>query len=153
MSEVTDFIAAIVAIAKDPKAWEKRLGDADAIAKELAEARKTKKEAEDAAKAAAADLETARYERGQAEHATRTAAAQSTANAQRERELRGAETALKTQRNTFEQEAANWKANYEQREAELAARERTAEDKLNQVLNLMASYDEAKHQAALKLAS
>src|SRR6516165_3869869 len=67
MSEVTDFIAAIVAIAKDPKAWEKRLGDADDIAKQLAEARRTKKEAEDAAKAAAADLETARYERGQAE--------------------------------------------------------------------------------------
>ena len=153
MSEVTDLIAAIVAIAKDPKAWEKRLGDADDIAKELNEARKTKKEAEDAAKAAAADLETARYERGQAEHATRTAAAQSTANQQRERDLRGHEAELARARNSFQQEAANWKANYEQREAELAARERDAEQKLATAQRLMASYDEAKHQAAMKLAS
>ena len=153
MSEVTEFIAAIVAIAKDPKGWEKRLGDADAIAKELNEARKTKKEAEDAAKAAAADLETARYERGQAEHSTRTAAAQSTANQQRERDLRGHEAELARARNSFQQEAANWKANYEQREAELAEREKAAADKLAHALNLMASYDEAKHQAALKLAS
>jgi hypothetical protein len=153
MSEVTDLIAAIVAIAKDPKAWEKRLGDADDIAKQLTELRKTKKEAEDAAKAAATDLETARYERGQAEHATRTAAAQSTANAVRERDLRGHEAELRRARDTFEQETANWKTNYEQREAELTAREKTADDKLKQALNLMASYDEAKHKAALKLAS
>jgi hypothetical protein len=153
MSEVTDLIAAIVAIAKDPKAWEKRLGDADDIAKQAAEIRKAKKEADEAAKAAATDLETARYERGQAEHATRTAAAQSTANQQRERDLRGHEAELKRARETFDQEAANWKANYEQRESELAAREKAAADKLNQALNLMASYDEAKHQAALKLAS
>jgi len=153
MSEVTDFIAAIVAIAKDPKAWEKRLGDADDIAKQLAEVRKTKKEADEAAKAAAADLETARYERGQAEHATRTAAAQSAANDVRARDLKGHEAELARARNTFQQEAANWKANYEQREAELAEREKVAADKLAQALNLMASYDEAKHQAALKLAS
>ena len=153
MSEVTDLIAAIVAIAKDPKGWEKRLGDADDIAKQLAEIRKTKKEAEDAAKQAATDLETARYERGQAEHATRTAAAQATANVAHERELKAMEANLIRRRNDFEQEAANWKANYEQREAELVARERAATDKLNQTLDLMANYDEAKHQAALKLAS
>ena len=153
MSEITDFIGAIVAIAKDPKAWEKRLGDADDIAKQLGELRKEKKAADEAAKQAATDLETARYERGQAEHATRTAAAQSTANQQRERDLRGHEAELKRARETFEQEAANWKANYEQREAELGAREHAAAGKLNQALNLMASYDEAKHQAALKLAS
>ena len=153
MSEVTDFIAAIVAIAKDPKAWEKRLGDADDIAKQVVEIRKTKTEADAAAKAAATDLETARYERGQAEHATRTAQAQSTANQQRERDLKGHEAELVRARNVFEQEAANWKANYERREAELTAREQAAQDKLNQALNLMASYDEAKHQAALKLAS
>jgi hypothetical protein len=153
MSEVTDLIAAIVAIAKDPKAWEKRLGDADDIAKQLAEARKTKKEADDAAKAAATDLETARYERGQAEHASRTAAAQATANAAGERELKGHEAELSRARETFEQDAANWKANYEQREAELAAREQAAEQKLETAQRLMASYDEAKHQAAMKLAS
>ena len=90
MSEVTDLIAAIVAIAKDPKAWEKRLGDADDIAKQLAEARKEKKAADEAAKAAAADLE---------------------------------------------------------------MREAIATKKLNDANKLMAAYDEAKHQAALKLAS
>ena len=153
MSEVTELIGAIVAIAKDPKGWEKRLGDADEIAKQLADIRKTKTEADAAAKQAATDLETARYERGQAEHASRTAGAQSTANQQRERELKGHEAELKRAQENFEQEAANWKANYEQRETELAARERAATDKLNQALNLMASYDEAKHQAALKLAS
>jgi hypothetical protein len=153
MSEVTDFIAAIVAIAKDPKAWEKRLGDAEDIAKQLAEARKTKKEADETAKQAATDLETARYERGQAEHATRTAAAQATANQQRERELKGHETELAVRRNTFEQEAANWKANVESREADLKAREAIASKKLNDAQKLMAAYDEAKHKAALKLAS
>jgi hypothetical protein len=153
MSEVTDLIAAIVAIAKDPKAWEKRLGDADDIAKQVADIRKTKTEADAAAKAAAADLETARYERGQAEHATRTAAAQSAANDVRARDLKGHEAELARARNTFQQEAANWKSNYEQREAALTSRERAAEEKLTQALNLMASYDEAKHQAALKLAS
>ena len=153
MSEVTDLIAAIAAIAKDPKAWEKRLGDAEDIAKQLAEARKTKKEADEAAKQAATDLETARYERGQAERATRDAAAQSTANANHERELKGVEANLIRRRNDFELETANWKANYEQREAELAARERDVAGKLNEVSKLMASYDEAKHKAALKLAS
>jgi hypothetical protein len=153
MSEVTDLIAAIVAIAKDPKAWEKRLGDADDIAKQLAEVRKTKKEADEAAKQAATDLETARYERGQAEHATRTAAAQSTANAVRERDLRGHEAELTARRNAFEQEAANWKANVESRETDLQMRERLAAGKLNEAAKLMASYDEARHQAALKLAS
>jgi hypothetical protein len=153
MSEVTDFIAAIVAIAKDPKAWEKRLGDAEEIAKQLAEARKAKKEADETAKQAATDLETARYERGQAEHATRTAAAQSTANAVRERDLRGQEAALTQRRNVFEQEAANWKANVESREADLKAREAIATKKLNDAQKLMAAYDEAKHKAALQLAS
>jgi hypothetical protein len=153
MSEVTDFIAAIVAIAKDPKAWEKRLGDADDIAKQLNELRKAKKEAEDAAKAAATDLETARYERGQGERATRDAAAQATANAQRARDLKGAETDLTRRRNDFEREAANWKINVESREADLAAREAIVSKKLNDANKLMAAYDEAKHQAALKLAS
>ena len=153
MSEITDFIGAIVAIAKDPKAWEKRLGDADDIAKQLTEARKAQKQADETAKQAATDLETARYERDQAERATRSVAAQSTANQQRERELKAHEFELKRARETFEQEAANWKANYEQRETDLTAREKAAADKLNQALNLMASYDEAKHQAALKLAS
>ena len=153
MSEVTDLIAAIVAVAKDPKAWEKRLGDADDIAKQLAEARKTKKEAEDAAKAAATDLETARYERGQGERAARDAAAQATANAQRARDLKGAETDLTRRRNDFEREAANWKINVESREADLAAREAIVSKKLNDANKLMAAYDEAKHQAALKLAS
>jgi hypothetical protein len=153
MSEVTDFIAAIVAIAKDPKAWEKRLGDADAIAKDLAEARKTKKEADDAAKQAATDVETAHYERGQAERATRDAAAQSTANANHERDLRAVEANLIRRRNDFDLEMANWKANYEQREAELTAREREVAKRLSDAEKLMTAYDEAKHQAALKLAS
>jgi hypothetical protein len=48
---------------------------------------------------------------------------------------------------------ANLKANYEQREAALTARERDAAAKLNEAAKLMASYDEAKHQAAMKLAS
>jgi hypothetical protein len=153
MSEVTDLIAAIAAIAKDPKAWEKRLGDADDIAKQLAEMRKIKKEVDDAAKQAATDLETARYERGQAERATRDAAAQSSNNQIRARDLKGHEVELVRARQAFEAEAANWKTNVEQREAALEAREREVAKKLNDAQKLMADYDAAKHQAALKLAS
>jgi hypothetical protein len=153
MSEVTELIAAIAAIAKDPKAWEKRLGDAAEIASQLVEARRTKKEAEETAKAAITDLATARYERGQAEHATRTAAAQSTANAARERELKAAEAELTRARNDFERETATAKANLDQRDAELNERERAVAKKLNDAQKLMAAYDEAKHKAALQLAS
>ena len=153
MSEVTELIAAIAAIAKDPKAWEKRLGDAEDIAKQLAEARKAKKDADEAAKQAATDLETARYERGQAERANRDAATQSTANAARERSLHDQEVALIQRRNAFEAEAANWKSNYEARENDLTMREKIAAKKLNDAQKLMAAYDEAKHKAALQLAS
>jgi hypothetical protein len=153
MSEVTDFIAAVVAIAKDPKAWEKRLGDAEDIAKQVAEIRKTKKEADEAAKAAAADLETARYERGQAERASRDMDARNAANQVRERDLRGEEKQLTTQKQTFALEQANARANLDAREADLQAREAIAAKKLNDANKLMAAYDEAKHQAALKLAS
>jgi hypothetical protein len=153
MSEVTELIAAIAAIAKDPKAWEKRLGDADDIAKQLAETRKERKAADEAAKQAATDLETARYERGQADHASRSTAQQATANAQRERELDAREKALTERENTQQREAANLKVNYDSREADLEAREAIVTKKLNDAQKLLASYDEAKHQAAMKLAS
>jgi hypothetical protein len=153
MTEVTDLIAAITAIAKDPKAWEKRLGDAEDVARQLAEARKTKKEADDTAKQAAADVETARYERGQADHASRTATQQAAANAQHEKELKVQEADLLARRDIFERERANAKTSLDQREAELVQRERAAAAKLNEASKLMAAYDEAKHKAALKLAS
>ena len=114
MTDVTDLITALVAIAKDPKAWEKRIDDMKEAAGNLAEARKLKKDTDQAREDAAKDLETARYERGQAERATRDIAAQNATNQVRERDVAG---------------------------------------KLNEVSKLMASYDEAKHKAALKLAS
>ena len=153
MTDVTDLISALVAIAKDPKAWEKRIEDMNEAAGNLNAARQLKKETDEAREAAAKDLQTARYERDQAERATRVAAGQSTANGQRERELRGAETALTQRRQAFDAEAANWKVNIETREADLTAREAIATKKLNDANKLMAAYDEAKHQAALKLAS
>ena len=153
MTDVTDLISAFVAIAKDPKGWEKRIDDMNEAAGNLAAARQLKKETDEARDAAAKDLETARYERDQAERSTRSIAAQSAANQQRERDLRGAETQLKNQRETFDREAANWKANVESREADLVAREAIATKKFNDANKLMAAYDEAKHQAALKLAS
>jgi len=60
---------------------------------------------------------------------------------------------LHRRRQALDQEAANWKANVEAREADLVAREAIASKKLNDANKLMAAYDEAKHQAALKLAS
>jgi DNA repair exonuclease SbcCD ATPase subunit len=153
MTDVSDLISALVAIAKDPKTWEKRIDDMEKAAGNLAAARQLKKESADAADQAAKDLEAARYERGQAERATRDMGAQTAANAVRERDLRGAETDLARRRQAFEQEAANWKANVESREADLEAREKIAAKKLNDASKLMAAYDEAKHQAALKLAS
>jgi len=153
MTDVTDLITALVAIAKDPKAWERRIDDMKEAAGNLAEARKLKKDTDQAREDAAKDLETARYERGQAERATRDMGAQTAANAVRERDLRGAEAELTRRRQAFEQEAANWKANVDAREADLVAREAIAAKKLNDANKLMAAYDEAKHQAALKLAS
>jgi hypothetical protein len=151
--DAVDLIAAIVAIAKDPKAWEKRVAEAREAAGNLAEARKLRDEANEARKTAASDLETARYERAQSERNVATAGAQSTANALRERELRGKETELTAARQKFETDAAAMKVNYEQREAELGRRERVVAQKLAESSKLMAAYDEAKHKAALKLAS
>ena len=153
MSEVTDLIMAIAKIAEDPQAWMQAVGRVEEAREKLAEARKTKKDADDAAKTAAQDLETARYERAQAERATRDAAAQSTANATRERDLRGHEAELKARRDAFERDAANWRINVDSREKDLETREAIATKKLNDANKLMASYDEAKHKAALKLAS
>jgi hypothetical protein len=152
MTDVTELIAALVAIAKDPKAWEKRIDDMNEAAGNLREARKLKSETEEAQKAAAADLETARYERGQAERATRDATAQATVNAQRERALHAQEEDLNRRKNAFEADAQNSKANLEGREKDLDTRERLAAKKLNDAQKLLAAYDEAKHQAALKLA-
>jgi len=153
MIELEQFITALAKIADDPQAWLKAVGNVQEAREKLAEANKAKKAADEAAGQAAKDLETARYERDQAERSTRGVAAQTAANQQRERDLRGLETELNRKRQAFDAEAANWKANVEAREADLTAREAIAAKKLNDANKLMAAYDEAKHQAALKLAS
>ena len=153
MTELEQFISAIAKIADDPQAWLRAVGNVQEVREKLTEARVAEKNAERHAKAAATDLETARYERCQAEHATRTAAAQNAANVVRERDLKGLEADLTRRRNDFEREAANWKVNADSREKDLQAREAIATKKLNDANKLMAAYDEAKHQAALKLAS
>ena len=153
MSDVTELIAAIAAIAKDPDTWVKRLGDVRSAAEKLAEARTAERNAEQLSKHAAEDLETARYERGQVEHANRekltveqSIIRRDSAATQRERELDGRDAA---QRN----EAAAAKAELDRREAALTARETAAEAKLKAAQELMADYDAARHAAALKLAS
>jgi hypothetical protein len=153
MSEVTEFIAAIAAIAKDPKAWEKRLGDADAIAQKLTETRSLQKRADEAAKQAATDLETARYERGQADHAQRATAQQAAVNLKTAKELDDRESKLVARERAQEQLEATQRANYDRRDTEIAQRERAADSKLAEAQALMQSYDEAKHKAAIKLAS
>ena len=150
---VEDLMVAFVAIAKDPKAWEKRIEQAKEAAGDLAEARRLKDETKQAAAEAAKDLETARYERDQADRSERNTAAQAASTDARARELAALEADFITRRNTFETEAQNWKANADQREAGLETREREAVKKLDEATKLMADYDEAKHQAALKLAS
>jgi hypothetical protein len=112
-----------------------------------------KKDAGDARQAAEKDLETARYERDQAERTRRDVAAQSSANANRAGELDKRERAIEAREQTAQREAQNLKTNLDSREADLAAREAIAAKKLNDANKLMAAYDEAKHQAALKLAS
>lgn len=153
MNDVTELIAALIAIAKDPKAWEKRIADMNEAAGDLREARQLKAETEAARKAAAADLETARNERGQGDRAYRDAAQQSNANAARAAELDKRERQLAAQEQAALQAAQNLKLNQDAREADLEAREKVAAKKLNDASKLMASYDEAKHKAALKLAS
>jgi len=152
MTEVTDFVAAIVAIAKDPNVFEKSIGDAAQAAEKLAEARKLRREADDIRKRGEEDLGKAAYERGQAERAAGIAGAQSTANANRASELDARERDLKAREGTQALSEANLKRNLEQREKDLEMRERVAQQKLNEASKLMASYDAAKHQAALKLA-
>jgi hypothetical protein len=153
MTDITDLITAFVAVAKDPKAWDKRVEEMNEAAGNLREARKLKAEIEAAQKAAAADLETARNERGQADRAYRDTAAQSNANAVRAAELDKRERALVANEQAAKAAADNLKANQDAREADLSAREKLAAKKLNDASKLMASYDEAKHKAALKLAS
>jgi len=153
VTELEQFISAIAKIADDPQAWLRAVGNVQEVREKLTEARVAEKNAERHAKAAATDLETARDEHGQAEHASRTAAAQNAANVARERELKGLETDLARRRNDFEREAAATKVALDRREAELTSREQAAAKKLNDANKLMAAYDEAKHQAALKLAS
>src|SRR6516164_6113525 len=109
MTDVTEFVAAVVAIAKDPKAFEKRLGDAAEAAEKLSEARKLRKEADDDRKIAAADRERAEYEHGQAEHARREVAQQSAANAKHDKELEAREKAIAVREQTHETNAASLK--------------------------------------------
>ena len=153
MNDVVEFVAAVVAIAKDPKAFEKRLGDAAEAAEKLAEARKLRKEADDIRKQGEADLAAAEELRGRAEHVNRTAAQQSTANANFDRDLKVREQAVSDAEAKLHDEHAARNAAIERLEVELAEREKTAEKKLAEAQSLMAAYDEAKHQAALKLAS
>jgi hypothetical protein len=153
MTDVADLITAFVAVAKDPKAWEKRIDDMNEAAGKLSEARKLKKDSDDAAKAAATDLETARYERGQAELNSRNAAQQAASNLAREKELKAWQTELTAREQVCAQREQQLKAEYDHREGDLRAREQLAAKKLDDATKLMASYDEAKHQAAMKLAS
>ena len=152
MNDVTEFVAAVVAIAKDPKAFEKRLGDVAEAAEKLAEARRLRKEADEIRGRGQADLEAAEYARGQAERSANIAGAQSTANANRGNELDAREKAIAAREQAQKDSEANVKRNIDAREHDLAAREKIAAKKLNDAQKLMASYDEAKHQAALKLA-
>jgi hypothetical protein len=101
-------------------------GDDDSL--ELKLAKLARDEAAADRKAAAADREAAEYERGQIEHAKRIIAQTEKLVALREQKLK------------------------ELGEPEFLARERAAEAKLNEASKLMASYDAAKHAAALKLA-
>jgi hypothetical protein len=153
MSEVTELIAAIAAIAKDPEGWVKRLGDVKAAGDKLAEARAVKKDADKTAEQASAERSSAAYDRGQAERAMRNSADQATANERRSQELDRRERQLEANERAALQAANNLKANQDSREADLTAREAIAAKKLRDAQALMANYDEAKHRAAEKLAS
>jgi len=151
--DVIDLLVAFVAIAKDPAAWEGRIADANKAAGNLNEARKLKKDTDDARQAAEKDLEAARYERGQAERASRDITQQAAANANRAAELDKREHALEANERAAKLAADNLKANQDAREADLDAREKIAAKKLNDAQKLLASYDEAKHKAAQALAN
>jgi hypothetical protein len=153
MSEVTEFIAAIVAIAKDPDAWEKRLGNVKDAGSKLAEARMAEKQAADKAKAAAADLETARYERGQAEHSKREKAGLEQSITRREGVVNQREIEVAAREAKLLNDTAARNVEIDRLEAAIAEREKAADKKLAEAKALMESYDAAKHEAALKLAS
>ena len=94
-----------------------------------------------------------RRERDQAERTRRDVTAQANANENTKRDLDQRDPELTTREGTHNLTVANWNTNVEQREKDLETREKIAAKKLNDANKLMASYDEAKHQAALKLAS
>ena len=153
MTDVTDLLEALVAIAQDPQAWDKRVKDMRAATGDLNEARKLKQQTDDAAARARKDVETAHYERDQIERTRRDVTGQAQANSQREKELDKRESELKASIAEHEQTASNWQTNVNARENELATREKAAQKKLDDAAKLMADYDEAKHQAALTRAS
>jgi DNA repair exonuclease SbcCD ATPase subunit len=153
MTDATDLLEALVAIAKDPKAWDKRVVDMRAAAGDLNEARALKKDTEAAAAQAAKDVETAHYERDQIERTRRELTGQAVSNSQREKELDKRESELNAAKSEYEQTKNNWTINVNAREADLATREAAVAKKLKDAETLLAKYDEAKHQAALKLAS
>jgi hypothetical protein len=153
MSEVTEFIGAIVAIAKDPEGWEKRLGNVKDAGSKLAEARMAEKQASEKAKAAATDLETARYERGQADHLKREKASLEQSITRREAVVTQREIEVANREAKLHNDIAARNAEIDRLEAALAEREKEADKKLAEARALMENYDEAKHKAALKLAS
>lgn len=153
MNDVNDLIAAFVAIAKDPKAWDKRIADNNEAAGKLSEIRKLNAQAKEHAAQAASDLETARYERGQADHRHRETLSVQQAIEKRDQEVAAREKAVAEAERAFEFNKAQHLAAMEARDTELKKRELEVERRSAETIELMANYDEAKHKAALKLAS
>jgi chromosome segregation ATPase len=156
----TDFISAIVEIARDPKAWDARVAElrkqGEAAAKAMEEVAAREQAVVGHRRAAEAALAEIRRKAADAEYLHKQVADKEKALAEREALLRVREAAV-TDQDHRAREAINKASeahnNLDQREKALAEREKAAAAKLEQAKTLLASYDEAKHRAALKLAS
>jgi hypothetical protein len=158
--QIDELIAALAGVAEivaNPADWKKRAQDNIAAAEKSSKDRQAAQQLHDAAesnrRAAAADLETARQERGQAEFAKREAASHEQSVKQREDAVTKREQTASDRERHLAADKANHDAWLAKAKADLAAREKAVEEKLIATQALLKNYDEAKHKAALKLAS
>lgn len=155
----TDAIRALAAIAeavKDPKYLTKLVAEADRAEQALTAARKTNQEAREHRQAGDVAMEQAKTiqngvasvqgqitkDRAALSSREKTVSAREVAADHREADQKERENRINAKHSALDA-----------RERDLIERERAADEKLEKSNRIMADYDEAKHKAALKLAS
>lgn len=150
-------LAGVAAILKDPKGWDDRaqkvLDAAKQAAADLGDAQDALAAAKAEREATAKDLETIKAERAQADRSYQNAREQADSIRLREAKVAEREQKVTTAEERLAADSQRVLAEQTARGAEIDAKHQEAEEKLARAQALMADYDEAKHKAALQLAS